>query len=319
MIAASRPKPGCVLSIADATAVTLHLLAMRRRVLRIVVVVAGLAITLAIVSLPFAPLPAASAVPFLLCLWCCYVAVDTWLVFRWRRGLLRAWQTGHVNIGVFAGAIRSQPKLPSPTMAALLRGLPILPPLRDRDLAAPVRAAVAAFSNWRWTEETMSGLLPGVLVGLASALATMLLLAATAPQPVTIGITLVPMAGALAARYGLPARSRRQLVRELAIMAPALRTTLTQLAQDLRWPESHGLAESTSQLSADDEIRIEQTQASTASVRRDARGGRVFSSDRRSSAASPAVLQGWRLRRRDASSLAHPTSGHRRPANDDSR
>src|SRR5690242_386830 len=102
MIAASRPKqPGHVLSIADATTATLHLLALRRRVLRLTLVVAGLVITLAIVSLPFAPLSAVSAIPFLLCLWSCYIAADTWLVCRWRLDLLRAWQAGLVNLGVF--------------------------------------------------------------------------------------------------------------------------------------------------------------------------------------------------------------------------
>lgn len=252
VLAASRPKqPGCVVSIADAVTATLHLLALRRRVLRLVAVVASLAVALAIASLPLAPVSAASALPFLLCLWSCYIAVDTWLVVRWRHGLLRAWQTGHVNLGAFANGIRSLPELPGPTTEALLRSLPIMPPLRDRDLATQERAVIAAFSNWRWTEEITSGLLPGALIGLPSALAVVLFVAVAPPDPATLGTLLALMAGAVVARHGLPARSRRQLVHELSILAPVFRISVLQLARDLSWHEIRGLAESTYQVKAD--------------------------------------------------------------------
>jgi hypothetical protein len=164
-----------------------------------------------------------------------YLLIDTLLLLRWRCRLARAWLLGRINLGVVAGALRALPSFPQATIDALLRSLPILPPLRDRDLKEAERIAMAAFSNWRWTEETAAALLPGCIVGLLSAGITSLLLTAAALNPAPVGILSGLIVAAILLRLGLPARRRRRLASTLAAMTPECHRALLELVHSLDW------------------------------------------------------------------------------------
>jgi hypothetical protein len=203
-----------------ATDEMLALIANRRTALRTIVLAVGLTVFLAILSLPLRPSVALAGPPCLLWLWTSYILVDTWLVFRWRAKLIGSWRTGEINLGIFAGASETLPTLPQNTIQTLLHTLPVLPPTRDRDLGDGERAAIAAFSDWRWSEQTAHSLLPSFLVGIPSACATILLITQLPPHGIVLGMVAGLIGLAVVLRFGLPARRRRRLARALA-SAPA--------------------------------------------------------------------------------------------------
>ncbi len=217
------------------TVATLRLIGKRKIALRIFVLVAGLVVAVAVLSLPLAPRFMLAAPPFLVWLWASYIAVDAWHVFRWRRGLMLSWRTDGIDLGVFANTIRSLPIFPQATVGALLHSLPILPPPCDCDLAAAEREAVAAFSDWRWIEETASVLLPGAVLGLAFGCVAMLVVGVTSPSATSIGMLCGLIAAVVFARLAFPARQRLLLTRAVAAVTPEGRSIVLELAGNLDW------------------------------------------------------------------------------------
>ncbi len=151
----------------------------RRRLLRLLFSVVGLAVALAPPLLLASIRAAASAVLLAPSFWAIYLLGDAFLVHRWRTRILAAWRAGILNLGVFAEGIATLPTLPKPSTRAVLDTLPILPPLQDRDLARAQREVLAALSDWHFAEGMARMLLPAAILGLASLAAALALYAGT--------------------------------------------------------------------------------------------------------------------------------------------
>lgn len=164
-----------------------------------------------------------------------FLLVDCGHLAGWRRHLLRAWRSGAVNLAGFAGAVTSVPILPRATLAALLRSLPILTPEQDRDLDPAQRAALAAFSDWRWTEETAAALLPSAVLALLSGAAAFALLGWAVPDLRCGVVLLALLAGLLLIRFGIPHWRRRQLAAALAAVDVESAQALPGLIASLDW------------------------------------------------------------------------------------
>lgn len=164
-----------------------------------------------------------------------FLLVDCGHVGHWRGRLLRAWHSGNVNLAVYAGAMAGLPALPRATLATMMRTLPGLTPAQDRDLSAAQRAALAAFSTWRWREETAATLLPGAILALLSGAAAALLLAGAAPDARSGMVLLGLLASLWLIRLAIPGWQRARLTRAVADLAPAEAGGLPGLAASLDW------------------------------------------------------------------------------------
>lgn len=214
-----------------ATAEGVARLIHRRKVgLRTLVLALPALFTLAAV-LALAGAPWMAAASLVLPSWFAYLLADTLCVGAWRRRIHEEWLAGRTNLGVLAGAFATGTMLPQATVKSLLRTVPVLAPVVDRDLTPEARNALASFADWRWAEETTAGLLPNVILGIAS-LAMLLPLGG------------VPFVSALAAllalivalRLLLPAVARRRFRRAmLALPDEAARLHIAGLAAGLDW------------------------------------------------------------------------------------
>jgi hypothetical protein len=219
----------------DVVAEMSEVLARRRYLLRTLYLLFAVLLLGAVIAAVFVGPRAIVACLLSPALLAAYLLADTLLLLRWRRRLARAWLLGRINLGVVAGALRALPSFPQTTIDALLRTLPIVPALRDRDLTEAERVAMAAFSDWRWTEETAAALLPGCIVGLLSAGITSLLLTAAALNTAAAAILSGLIVAAILLRLGLPERRRWRLASTLAAMTPECRRALLELARSLDW------------------------------------------------------------------------------------
>lgn len=216
----------------DGVADLRRILKARRRVLRALYVLFVVLALGAIIAAAFFGLRSLAAYFLGPTLMAAYLMVDVVLLHRWRSRLSCAWLDGRINLGVLAGALRGLPSYPQATVDALLRTLPILPPLDDRDLTKPERVAIAAFSDWRWSEETSAELLPGCIVGLLSAGIASLLLPSVALNIAAAGILSGLVLAAVLLRFALPAQRRRRLA---STLTPVCRSALLDLARSLDW------------------------------------------------------------------------------------
>lgn len=211
-----------------------RLLHRRKLAARVFVLLTGFCLLLGI-PMAFFDRRGFAALPALLWVYVLFLLVDCGLLAGWRGRLLHAWRSGAVNLTGFAVAVASLSTLPRATLAALLRSLPILTPEQDRDLSPAGRAALAAFSDWRWAEETAAALLPGLLLTLPSGAATLLLLGWAAPD-LPGGIVLLSLAASLLLiRFGIPRWRRRQLEAALAALDAETARALPGLVASLDW------------------------------------------------------------------------------------
>lgn len=164
-----------------------------------------------------------------------FLLVDCGHVDHWRRRLLKAWQSGSVNLAVYANAMATLPGLPEATLTTMMRTLPKLTPAQDRDLGPEQRAALAAFSTWRWREETAAALLPSAILALLSGIAVALLLARVAPDARSGMVLLGLLAGLCLIRFAIPGRHRARLVRAVAALTPEQAGVLPDLVAGLDW------------------------------------------------------------------------------------
>jgi len=221
--------------LSDQATAILRILRRRRSLLRGLVLLHAFDLATSLVVATFAPWFACASCLFGVTLFVLYLIGDTALVGRWRRGILRPWVAGKLNIGVLAGALCTLANMPQATLREMIRSLPALAPLRDRDLTSVQREALAAFSDWCWTSETMAALAPGVAVGAGSAIVATVLLGLT-PSAATLarGCTaVVAMSGVV--RIVPPALARRRLLRTFVAAAPATRPALLVLISELDW------------------------------------------------------------------------------------
>lgn len=223
-------------SLAELVAALVLLLRWRRRSLQALhILVGALVVAAPVLALLLAPLAAGGVLLQLPGAWALYLLVDAALLFVWRRRVLQAWSEAKANLGVLAEAVATLPNLPRPSVDAVLRTLPVLPPLRDRDLEPDARHAIAAFSDWCWTEVTASALLPSLLVAVPSTWAAMLLIARTLPNAgpaaIVAGLNII----VIMVRLGLPLEHKRRLLRALARVAPERRAAVLAVARDLDW------------------------------------------------------------------------------------
>lgn len=220
-----RPAPGPAL--AEALAALHRLLRRRRWLLRGLVVLFGGALLACPPLLLFAPLTGLALLLLLPPAWGLYLVADALLVQAWRRALARQWRRGAVNLGIFAGAVATLPHLPAASTGVVLRSLPVLPPLMDRDLSVPQREALCAASDRSWAAATLGGLLAPLLLGLAGLGGA---LAVRGPAPV---LFLLALAGCLVLlRFGIPAWLGRRLVHRSAALPEAERAVLDHLRAD---------------------------------------------------------------------------------------
>jgi hypothetical protein len=134
-----------------------------------------LAMATLIIAAPLASLWHARALLLLLLLfplWFGYLVADAAILASWRRGLLRSWCAGQINVGVLRGAVQGLPMIPQATLATMWATLPDTDPLQDAALSVAERDALALQSSRRWRRRLATSLLPS-LASAVAALGTM--------------------------------------------------------------------------------------------------------------------------------------------------
>lgn len=168
------------------------------------------------------------------CVFAGTLLADALALARWRHRQLDIWKRGGCNLAVTANALAALPSLPQASLAAMLRSLPILTPLQDRDLDRAGRAALAAFSDWRWAEETAAALLPGAVLALLSGTAAVLLLA-KAFDVRSAAILFALLAGLLLIRFGAAGWRRGRFAAAIAALDADTVRALPGLVASLDW------------------------------------------------------------------------------------
>lgn len=168
------------------------------------------------------------------CVFAGTLLADALVLARWRHRRLDIWKRGGCNLAVTANALANLPNLPRASLAAMLRSLPVLTPLQDRDLDPARRTALAAFSDWRWTEETAAALLPGAILALLSGTAAVLLLA-RACDVRSAAVLFALLAGLLLIRFGAARWRRGRLAAAIAALDADAVRALPDLVASLDW------------------------------------------------------------------------------------
>jgi hypothetical protein len=168
-------------------------------------------------------------------LWAGYLLIDSGLVAAWRRRTMRKWRTGALNLGVFADAVATLPALGRATQAAMLDGLPVLSPTRDRDLALAERSALAALADQHYWRATASALFPATLLGSLSAFVGLQLSFAIVGAA-GAGLALVGLVAFLMAmRLGMAEWHRRQVAACCARLPASEHAAMRCAARALGW------------------------------------------------------------------------------------
>lgn len=208
----------------------IRLYGRRRWALRVLVLSVGTSVVLVLALLPFSPGTAMRLALLTPTCLSAYLLVDSLLHLLWRARTIAAWRTGELNLGVFAEGLASLPNLPKHSTQAILDTLPILPPLQDRDLSPPLRAALAALSDWRFAEETVAALLPATALGAFCAVVAIALPTGSDAWSILTVAAIATLALLMVARTCPALRHRRRLDTVLRRLPAADHAQLVDLA-----------------------------------------------------------------------------------------